>query len=114
MYCTNCCCCVQEPVDWKGAVLGESQAAVQRCLDSNSMKTKPAAPSIDIVVPSFKALNSLSNLKAICDLVKDSPNQSSQVIIICDYPAYTDELQRVLEKLPRVRVRGNKVKPILV
>lgn len=96
-------------MDWKGAVLGESQAAVQRYLDSKNITTKPAAPSIDIVVPTFRALDSLSNLTAICNLVKDPLNHSSQVIIICDNPAYTDELQRVLEQFPRVRVRGNKV-----
>jgi hypothetical protein len=105
---------VQEPADWKGAVLGESQATVQRYLDSKGIRIKPAAPSIDIVVPSYRALDSVSNLKAICDLVKDPPNQSSLVIIICDNPAYTDELQRVLEKMPRVRVRGNKASHILL
>jgi hypothetical protein len=101
-------------VDWKGAVLGDSQAAVQRYFASNSIRTKLAAPSIDIVVPSYRALDSLSNLKAICDLVREPPNQSSQVMIICDNPACTDELQRVLEKMPRVRVRGNKASHILL
>jgi acyl-CoA hydrolase len=69
---------------------------------------RPAAPWIDIVVPSYDGLANLDGLKRICRLRK--PNSATMIIIICDRPEYTEQLREQLERFPNVRVRGNEMR----
>ncbi|KAG5178324.1 nucleotide-diphospho-sugar transferase [Tribonema minus] len=83
-----------------------STAQNQQYLNSHgSPPISPRAPSLDIIVPTYRAMDKLEHLQGICQL--QVANRASTFIIIVDKPDLLERLQQELEQLPRVRVRGN-------
>ncbi|KAG5191348.1 nucleotide-diphospho-sugar transferase [Tribonema minus] len=92
--------------NWKGELLLAAHRRIKEYLISHGApKMSPRAPSLDIIVPTYRAMDNLEHLRAICQL--RVANRASMFIIIVDRPEHLEALELELEQLPRVRVRGN-------
>jgi hypothetical protein len=92
----------QAHIRWQDGLLSEG---VQRLEAHFRGSTRPRAPSLDVVVPTYRC--DLDVLRAICRL--RVANQATTFILIVDNPPRAEAVMQ-LEALPRVRVRVNLVR----
>jgi hypothetical protein len=92
--------------------LQEQRAPLDSIGTTTTAATAPTAAtalSIDIVVPTYRALENIELLRTICSLPLCDACSDTKFIIVVDRPEHTEGVKQALSDLPRVVVVGNPV-----